>query len=76
MRSKTFKNVDLFLKVGRLKDFYYIYAVNYVFEYIPIIDNYILLIINDMNYDTEGTFELLKEFNFPLIEKKTKDING
>jgi large subunit ribosomal protein L5 len=24
----------------------------------------------------EGTFELLKEFNFPLIEKKTKDING
>jgi hypothetical protein len=57
------KNVDLFLKVGRLKDFYYIYAVNYVFEYIPIIDNYILLIINDMNYDTEGTFELFNKFN-------------
>ena len=24
----------------------------------------------------EGTFELLKEFNFPLNEKKTKDLNG
>ena len=23
-----------------------------------------------------GTLEMLKEFNFPLIEKKTKDING
>ena len=25
---------------------------------------------------TEGTLEMLKEFNFPLIEKKNKDING
>ena len=24
----------------------------------------------------EGTLELLKEFNFPLNEKKTKDKNG
>ena len=25
---------------------------------------------------TQGTLEMLKEFNFPLIEKKNKDING